>query len=361
MTYVSRLTVTTQTHGALHALRAEYKDGALTAPPRPCAGLPGTTIAVEDLFYNIPTRRKALKSASEEYGKVLEVRGFLSVVQFCCSEGAVSVGTHQHTQAGLRRCVFFLLRWISCRVPKRSGCAFLRAQVVQRYALLKKDVAFSCRKQARGPLSPIDFSPAAPGHNPFPEIQHSTTSQQPATLPHRNTKQGEARSDLHTPVAATRRDRLRAVYGPQLARQVLDVSCKVEAASEGSLDEPQFSIEGLASGPEYSDKKTTLVLFINGRLVECSPLKRAIESCYAAALPKGEKPFCFLDVRLPLAHVDVNVHPTKSEVQVLFLEEMIAAVQRTLEATLVRTTRNLRCYLSSKLVCSLFPGAAYVF
>lgn len=74
MTYVARLTVTTQTRGALHALRAEYKDGQLAAPPRPCAGLPGTTVAVEDLFYNVPTRRKALKSASEEYGKVLEAR-----------------------------------------------------------------------------------------------------------------------------------------------------------------------------------------------------------------------------------------------------------------------------------------------
>lgn len=72
MTYVSRLTVTTQTHGAVHALRAEYRDGSLTGPPRPCAGLPGTTVSVEDLFYNIPTRRKALKSASEEYSKVLE-------------------------------------------------------------------------------------------------------------------------------------------------------------------------------------------------------------------------------------------------------------------------------------------------
>lgn len=148
--------------------------------------------------------------------------------------------------------------------------------------------------------------------------------------------QGEARSDLHAPAAATRRDRLRAIYGPLLARQVLDLSCKAES---DSLDEPQFAIEGLASGPEYGSKKTTLVLFINGRLVDCSPLKRAIEACYAAALPKAERPFCFLDVRLPLAHVDVNVHPTKSEVQVLFLEGMIAAVQKALEATLVRRAR----------------------
>lgn len=30
---------------------------------------------MEDLFYNISTRRKALKNPSEEYGKILEVVG----------------------------------------------------------------------------------------------------------------------------------------------------------------------------------------------------------------------------------------------------------------------------------------------
>lgn len=89
MTYVSRLAVTTQPHGALHALRAEYKDGALSAPPRPCAGLPGTTVSVEDLFYNIPTRRKALKTASEEYGKVLEVRSARSCVKMLSIAGVI--------------------------------------------------------------------------------------------------------------------------------------------------------------------------------------------------------------------------------------------------------------------------------
>ena len=32
-------------------------------------------LQVEDLFYNIITRRKALKNPSEEYGKILEVVG----------------------------------------------------------------------------------------------------------------------------------------------------------------------------------------------------------------------------------------------------------------------------------------------
>ncbi|RKO85788.1 DNA mismatch repair protein [Blyttiomyces helicus] len=59
---------------------ASYSDGHLVPPkpgasadPKPCAGNKGTQITVEDLFYNVTTRRKALKNANEEYGKIMEV------------------------------------------------------------------------------------------------------------------------------------------------------------------------------------------------------------------------------------------------------------------------------------------------
>lgn len=53
--------------------RASYEDGKLKGPIKPCAGNQGTQINVEDLFFNIPTRRKALKSPTEEHARVLDV------------------------------------------------------------------------------------------------------------------------------------------------------------------------------------------------------------------------------------------------------------------------------------------------
>lgn len=53
--------------------RALYKDGKLKAPPKSCAGNVGTIITVEDLFYNIATRKKSMKSFNEEHSKVVEV------------------------------------------------------------------------------------------------------------------------------------------------------------------------------------------------------------------------------------------------------------------------------------------------
>jgi len=64
----------------LHCSRAAYQDGKIVsaalgqpAEARPCAGNHGTLISVEDLFYNMPSRRRALKSASEEYSRIADV------------------------------------------------------------------------------------------------------------------------------------------------------------------------------------------------------------------------------------------------------------------------------------------------
>lgn len=80
ISHVAHLTIVTKTHDSPCAFRAEYSDGKLkeypgkgVQNPKPCAGKQGTLITVEDLFYNMDTRRKALRSAPEEHNKILDV------------------------------------------------------------------------------------------------------------------------------------------------------------------------------------------------------------------------------------------------------------------------------------------------
>ena len=256
ISFVANLTVTTMTRGATHALKASYCDGALDgAGARPCAGNPGTTITVENLFYNVPARRRALRSPSEEFARVLEV--------------------------------------------------------IQRYAALRVDVAFACRKL------------------------------------------GDARPALHCPVTPNRIDRIRAIYGANVARELARVNLRVGGGVGGGEEEgggapprgasldpdapARCDAEMLVSTAGYHSKRTTFVLFINDRLVECAPLKRAVEATYAAVLPKSERPFAFASLRLPPETVDVNVHPTKREVHFLRQDEIVEAIREAIEAKLLES------------------------
>ncbi|EHN00797.1 Mlh1p [Saccharomyces cerevisiae x Saccharomyces kudriavzevii VIN7] len=58
--------------------------------PKPVAGKDGTTILVEDLFFNIPSRLRALKSQNDEYSKILDVVGRYSIhskdIGFSCKK-----------------------------------------------------------------------------------------------------------------------------------------------------------------------------------------------------------------------------------------------------------------------------------
>ncbi|GFO28216.1 DNA mismatch repair protein mlh1 [Plakobranchus ocellatus] len=73
ISHVAHVTITTRTASSKCAFRGLYSDGELKEPVKPCAGNVGTQICAEDLFYNITTRRKALRSPAEEHAKVVDV------------------------------------------------------------------------------------------------------------------------------------------------------------------------------------------------------------------------------------------------------------------------------------------------
>ncbi|XP_043663330.1 DNA mismatch repair protein Mlh1 isoform X3 [Vespula pensylvanica] len=73
ISHIALLTITTKTSDEKCAYRATYIDSKLKEPPKPCAGNQGTTITIENLFYNVATRRKALSNVSEEFTKITDI------------------------------------------------------------------------------------------------------------------------------------------------------------------------------------------------------------------------------------------------------------------------------------------------
>ena len=129
-------------------------------------------------------------------------------------------------------------------------------------------------------------------------------------------------------------DRIRQIYGSGVANELVQFN----------LDDPRlgFKAAGWASNANYHVKKTTILLFINHRSVESSALKSAVQRAYAVFLPKGGHPFIYLSMEIDPQRVDVNVHPTKREVNFLNEDEIIEMVCDRIsgELSMVDTSRT---------------------
>ena len=68
---------------------------------------------------------------------------------------------------------------------------------------------------------------------------------------------------------------------------------------------------------KVTSNSMTFILFINGRLVECQPLKKSIQQMYAVLINKQISPFVYLDLIMDPTTLDVNIHPSKNEVRFL--------------------------------------------
>lgn len=257
ISHIAHLTVTTKTQDSDCAWRAHFDGGQLSpakpgqpSDPRPTAGRNGTQITVEDLFYNVPTRRRAFRSASDEYNKIIDMVG--------------------------------------------------------RYAIHRSGVALSCKKQ------------------------------------------GESATTISVPAQASTLDRIRQIYGAGVANELIQFA--------SSDDRWGFKAEGWATNANYHVKKTTLLLFINHRSVESSNIRKAVEQTYSSFLPKHGHPFVYLSLEVDPQRVDVNVHPTKREVNFLNEDEIIQAICESIREKLAAVDTSRTFMTQTLLPGSVLPA-----
>ena len=85
---------------------------------------------------------------------------------------------------------------------------------------------------------------------------------------------------------------------------------RAESESEG------IGVQGFVSAPEHCrGNRTGQYFFCNGRPIRSQKLSAALEQAYKNTAMVGKFPACVLYIRLNPNAVDVNVHPTKSEVR----------------------------------------------
>jgi DNA mismatch repair protein MutL len=106
-------------------------------------------------------------------------------------------------------------------------------------------------------------------------------------------------------------DVLLELYGVEIARQMIAVDGR---AGEGI---GAVHIQGMVSAPTVSrSARDGMHLTVNGRaIVARGPISAMIEQAYHTLLMKGRFPIVVLQIQVHPSAVDVNVHPTKSEVK----------------------------------------------
>ncbi len=77
-----------------------------------------------------------------------------------------------------------------------------------------------------------------------------------------------------------------------------------------------MQISGYVSTPDFTrSSKKNYYMFINKRAVKCPVFQKSIDNAYKNLIASGKYPFVVLNLEIPPADVDVNVHPTKKEVR----------------------------------------------
>lgn len=150
----------------------------------------------------------------------------------------------------------------------------------------------------------------------------------------------DGRIALQTSGNGSTRDVLAAVYGVDVARDLLPIGDTDAPAADGNASIRPITVTGYAGPPSLNRaNRTHITLFVNGRWIKDSRLTYAVTQAYHTLLPKGRFPLAVLFIAMPHDQVDVNVHPTKTEVRFRDSNRVFGAVQRAVrDALLAETT-----------------------
>ena len=84
----------------------------------------------------------------------------------------------------------------------------------------------------------------------------------------------------------------------------------------GPRDPGEMRAHGFVSKPETQKlNRNSIYVFVNGRLIRDRLIQHALTEAYRNILPPTVYPVVLLFLELPTAEVDVNVHPSKTEVR----------------------------------------------
>ena len=105
--------------------------------------------------------------------------------------------------------------------------------------------------------------------------------------------------------ATTLRKRIVQLFGQRLNEQLIPVEENTEL----------LRIQGFISKNSYRKNKSLQFFMVNQRFIKNRYLHHAVVSAFEGLLKEGEQPEYFLHLEIDPKHIDINIHPTKTEIK----------------------------------------------
>jgi len=132
---------------------------------------------------------------------------------------------------------------------------------------------------------------------------------------------------------------------------------EIESADPGAM-----RLHGFVSKPEIQKlNRNSIYVFVNGRLIRDRLIQHGLTEAYRNIIPPSVYPVVLLFLEMPPAEVDVNVHPSKTEVRFRQSSVMHDFVRDSVRAALMKArpapqfTREIHAHATAS--SGLTPGA----
>ncbi|NCP20895.1 MAG: DNA mismatch repair protein MutL [Flavobacteriales bacterium CG_4_9_14_0_2_um_filter_35_242] len=132
-------------------------------------------------------------------------------------------------------------------------------------------------------------------------------------------------SNVYQLAAGNFRQRIVNVFGKKTNEKLVPITEETELVS----------ITGFIAKPEFAKKKRgEQFFFANNRFIKSNYLNHAITSAFEGLLGSGYHPTYFLYLNVPPNQIDINIHPTKTEVKFENEQSIYAIIKSTIKHSL---------------------------
>jgi DNA mismatch repair protein MutL len=161
----------------------------------------------------------------------------------------------------------------------------------------------------------------------------------------------DGKEEFHTPGDSRMDSCIYSLFGREFSQGLL----------EAKANDGEVTVTGYVSTPVSArGNRSYQYFFVNGRHIKSKTLQAALEQAYKNTLFTGRFPSCVLYLTLRPSTVDVNVHPTKTEVKFLHERQVfdgvyyaaLAALNGEAESAAVKLTDSTR----NTITVSNIPG-----